>query len=192
MAVGLALEFTFVNSLLEELFWRVYLYRELGGVPDPKPDPGDPDGEPGSSEQTGLSDGSLLGGAGRLSSGCSSGKLLSDAEMGFLVGGTHPRPTSLGGGASLCGLPPAETPKVLISAYYASYHFVVMVCFVPWYLAIFGFGALVVLGRILVFCREQEVRSRHTIFGSPLGAQRSVVRKERGGEGALLGLFSKK
>lgn len=28
-ATLIALEFTFINSLLEELFWRVYLYTEL-------------------------------------------------------------------------------------------------------------------------------------------------------------------
>jgi membrane protease YdiL (CAAX protease family) len=27
-----ALEFTFINSLLEELFWRVFLYREIGNL----------------------------------------------------------------------------------------------------------------------------------------------------------------
>ena len=33
--VAFALEFTFINSLLEELFWRIFLYRELGAIYSP-------------------------------------------------------------------------------------------------------------------------------------------------------------
>ena len=154
MVVGLALEFTFCNSLLEELFWRVFLYRELGGVAGVAH--GAAGGAPLSAQggvrahtyggddcEAALSEGMFPGG------GASADK----------IGGGGSELSSSGGKALGC-LPAAETPKVLISCYYASYHFVVMLCFVPWYLAIAGFLGLVVLGRILVFCREDEVRAR--------------------------------
>jgi hypothetical protein len=142
MAVAFAVEFTFVNSGLEELFWRVYLYRELGGA-------------------SALNGGSNTDLANLLPSsantyGADTAKVPAgergsgDLESGLLGSGRS------SGVRALAGLPSSEAPKMVVSCYYASYHLVVMVCFVPWYLAVGGFGGLVLLGRVLVYCRESE------------------------------------
>mmetsp|Transcript_75370 Transcript_75370/g.151547 ORF Transcript_75370/g.151547 Transcript_75370/m.151547 type:complete len:344 (+) Transcript_75370:71-1102(+) len=183
MVVGIALEFTLVNSLLEEVFWRVYLYRELGGVrgfggtgdsaDDLLSSAGSSDG--GVSESTGLNSGinKYMDCTSLLDNG-SSNSSASSLENGF--GGAKGGPGGLNGtasvmcgGGSLCGLPHQETPKVLINCYYASYHVVVMLCFVPWFLAAGGFGGLVVLGRLLLFCRERDSLGFLTAWGIHAG-----------------------
>lgn len=146
MAVALAVEFTFVNSGLEELFWRVYLYRELGGAHALHGSADLSTLLPAAAPANTYGADAVKGAAGDRGHGGSS-----DLESGLLA----PQSGRARGGAwSLLGA--AEAPKVLVSCYYASYHFVVMLCFVPWYLAVGGFGGLVVLGRVLVFCRESD------------------------------------
>jgi len=174
MVVLAALEFTFGNSLLEELFWRVYLYRELGGgghgSPHGLPLGDDPDGEgPCNLEAQPFAN------AGRGGGGGSGGGSGGGGPRGKLGDGTNLLDAVAGGegggdGRACFGLLSAsEAPKVAISAYYASYHFVVMVCFVPWYLALPGFLGLVVLGRLFVWCRESERLGLLTGYGVHAG-----------------------
>lgn len=202
MVIFLAVEFTFGNSLLEEFFWRVFLYRELGN--------GGNDGGGGGAmparlprhydallEDAEAGRASRDGSAGRPNREGSAGRTSREGSKepsceridaynsftNFLtprtadedgVGSDTDSPPispmeanisplavnkgALGGGSQLCcGLLPAEeTPKLLISCYYASYHVVVLLCFVEWYLVFPCFFCLVALGRILVFCRECE------------------------------------
>lgn len=153
MAVLLALEFTFVNSFLEEFFWRVYLYREFGGG----------NGTAalalgGFSASSPLSpvtvaDGSLA------QQRADEATPLQEPAQELKAAEEGARQAALGGNVHLCCLPLAETPKVLLSAYYAAYHVVVMACFVEWYLCVAGFCGLVVLGRSFILCRESEVAS---------------------------------
>ena len=134
MAVGLALEFTFVNSGLEELFWRVFLYRELGGIRGV----GSPLSAAPDQAEGDLTGQALIGDQGGSAPTYGGGARSGDEEAGVKSVGGEGRTGAeryadqLGGGQPLCGLPPIETPKILVSAYYASYHFVVMICFVPW------------------------------------------------------------
>ena len=127
-----ALEFTFVNSTLEELFWRVFLYRELGAVLH---ETTDVDLESDINTKTSLT------------------------FCGFTVARPDPR---------------LEKARILVSCYYASYHFVVMVCFVPWYLAFLGAVALTILGRFFVFCRETESLGLLSGIGFHAGADAAV------------------
>mmetsp|Transcript_16783 Transcript_16783/g.22543 ORF Transcript_16783/g.22543 Transcript_16783/m.22543 type:complete len:144 (-) Transcript_16783:129-560(-) len=126
------MDFTFINSLLEELFWRVFLYRELG-----------------------------MQGA-RPRQDCSAETLEANPEL--LV-------TSTRHGDQCCEVvTPVESSKLLVSAYYASYHVVVVLVFVPWYLAIAAGIGLTVLGRIFVYCRDSEMFGLLTAYGLHAGA----------------------
>jgi membrane protease YdiL (CAAX protease family) len=150
IAVAFALEFTFVNSGLEELFWRVYLYRELGGSKSLNGTISN--GDLSTLLHNAPSNNTYGGDSIKTASGDRSdlGSNNSDLESGLLSSGKS-------SSTRTCEWPPipaAELPKVLNSCYYASYHVVVMLCFVPWYLAMAGFCGLVVLGRILVHCRD--------------------------------------
>lgn len=129
--VLLALDFTFVNSLLEELFWRVFLYRELG--PTFRKD------------------------------GCNVPKQ-NDLEMDAAEAEAEPVVTCLGVGVSA-----GEAGRLLVSTYYAGYHVVVMLFFVQWYLAFCGLVGLIVLGRIFVYCREDERFGLLTSYGIHAG-----------------------
>ena len=135
-AVALCLYFTFVNSALEELFWRVYLHRELARAPPPCAGAARADAEPPApAAWFGAGAGAAAGGAGLL------------AEL----------------------LSARERPKLIVSCYYASYHFVVVLFFVPWYLAVPAAGGLVVLGRAMVFLRDSERFGLVTAWGFHAG-----------------------
>lgn len=134
-----ALDFTFINSLLEELFWRVFLYRELG-----------------------------MQGA-RAREDCSLESLEEQSPELLVVTSRH-------SSSNRCEIvSPVESSKILVSAYYASYHVVVVLVFVPWYLAIAAGIGLVVLGRIFVFCRDSEVFGLVTGYGLHAGADAAFV-----------------
>ena len=181
-----ALEFTFVNSLLEELFWRIYLHRELGGhtgvtATDPSRystasslfplfGAGTRTAVDSPLQHAEVSESSLLKNAELHNSVAPTTFVSDDDNSGSMrgadssdEGGDNSIPSSM-------ALPASETPKLLLSAYYASYHVVVMVFFVQWWLAFLGFLGLVVLGRIFVFCRESEHLGVVTAWGIHAGA----------------------
>lgn len=131
LVVLFALEFTFVNSTLEELFWRVFLYRELGS--------------------------SLVSG----------GLQAPDGEVEqkpmVICGQTIPRPD-----------PRSEKCKILLAFYYAAYHFVVVILYMPWYIAVAAVIGLTVAGRFLMLCRETEKFGLLTGIGCHAGADAAV------------------
>ena len=124
-----------MNSALEELFWRVYLHRELARAPPPCAAARADAEPPAPAAWFGAGAGAAAGGAGLL------------AEL----------------------LSARERPKLIVSCYYASYHFVVVLFFVPWYLAVPAAGGLVVLGRAMVFLRDSERFGLVTAWGFHAG-----------------------
>lgn len=161
MIVAAALEFTFVNSFLEEFFWRVYLYRELTGYNHSSSS--NPLQNDDIDEETGLKE---YGSYSRSQTNGShdSDRITIDLNIQNnenddlrMDNGYFTSERFGGNGISIFGLPFYETPKIFMSCYYASYHVIILLCFVQWWLAIAGFFGLVFLGRIFVYCRENEV-----------------------------------
>jgi hypothetical protein len=163
MVIAAALEFTFVNSFLEEFFWRIYLYRELAGKTEE--DCSDSillaktRSYDGMDEETGLKVENTRNPRGGNNNGRGGNTERITIDLNQRDDDDDDSDfTRFGAGISLFGLPVSETPKILMSAYYASYHVVILLCFVQWWLALIGFLGLVFLGRIFVYCRENEVR----------------------------------
>lgn len=155
--------FSTVNPVLEELFWRVYLHRELGAMCDG----GAP--APPLSELQALAHGLLSD---------------DDAAWGRLPHTSllaEPRPTDeatgllLGGGAAPAARRPrSEWSKALASAYYAAYHGVVVSTFVPPLWIGLTVGFLFCMGRVMVWCREDPGRGLLTAIGMHAGLDASL------------------
>lgn len=150
MIVLAALEFTFVNSFLEEFFWRVFLYRELAGYTE--------EDLTFTVKHTNSGRTSSYDGLIDEETGLQENKDSITIDLNQQNHEDYEFSSSrFGQGVSLFGLPINETPKILMSCYYASYHVVILLCFVQWWLAIVGFVGLVFIGRCFVYCRENEV-----------------------------------
>ena len=143
--IVLGVYFTIVNAGLEELFWRVFLHRELAD----------------------LSCGAVCCAAPRAPTTWVNEDTSTLAE--------RPAHTNLDSEDTSTlderrqKMLNGEHPKMLVSTYYALYHVVIFLFFVPWYLAIFATGSLVIFGRLMVYVRENDRFGLVTAFGFHAG-----------------------